>query len=198
MGFPGSRTGVGCYFLLQGIFPTLVSCIAGRLAASEPPGNQQRYLLSQMKKLKLEDHGPRPAWDPKLVLMLPITPHDSTHPVPPDPARGNSAPCTSAVSLPQGQRCAFLPLAPGAGSTQAQLRERLLTCTGLGLLGSPAPSETPRLHGPYVPDAVERKMKHLIPQETEVAILRGLRSSLFKKPCHISSSSACFSAFSVS
>ena len=28
--FPGKNTGVGCHFLLQGIFPTQVSCIAGR------------------------------------------------------------------------------------------------------------------------------------------------------------------------
>ena len=28
--FPGKNTGVGCHFLLQGIFPTQVSCTAGR------------------------------------------------------------------------------------------------------------------------------------------------------------------------
>ena len=30
IGFSGKTTGVGCHFLLQGIFPTQVSCIAGR------------------------------------------------------------------------------------------------------------------------------------------------------------------------
>ena len=27
---PGKNTGVACHFLLQGVFPTRVSCIAGR------------------------------------------------------------------------------------------------------------------------------------------------------------------------
>ena len=38
---PGKNTGLGCHFLLQGIFPTQglnqVSCIAGRFFTSEPP-----------------------------------------------------------------------------------------------------------------------------------------------------------------
>ena len=40
--FPRKNTGVGCHFLLQGIFPTqgsnLVSCIAGEFFTAEPPG----------------------------------------------------------------------------------------------------------------------------------------------------------------
>jgi len=40
--FPGRNTGVGCHFLLQGIFltqenPTQVSCIAGGFFTTEPP-----------------------------------------------------------------------------------------------------------------------------------------------------------------
>ena len=36
--FPGRNTGVGCHFLLQGIFPAHISCIAGRFFTTEPPG----------------------------------------------------------------------------------------------------------------------------------------------------------------
>ena len=43
--FPGKRTGVGCHFLLQGIFLTqgsnLVSHTAGRGFTSDPPGKQE-------------------------------------------------------------------------------------------------------------------------------------------------------------
>ena len=43
MGFPAKNTGMGCYFLLQGIFPTqgsnsLFSALAGRFFTPEPPG----------------------------------------------------------------------------------------------------------------------------------------------------------------
>ena len=44
MGFPGKNTGVGCYFLLQGIFPTQGSSKPGywaledRFFTTEPPG----------------------------------------------------------------------------------------------------------------------------------------------------------------
>jgi len=41
MDSPGKNTGVGCHFLLQGIFPTQGSnpvCIASRLFTTEPPG----------------------------------------------------------------------------------------------------------------------------------------------------------------
>ena len=34
---PGKNTRVGCHFLLQGIFPTQVSCIAGRLFTNWAP-----------------------------------------------------------------------------------------------------------------------------------------------------------------
>ena len=36
--FPGRNMGVGCHFLLQGIFPAHISCIAGRFFTAEPPG----------------------------------------------------------------------------------------------------------------------------------------------------------------
>ena len=46
--FPGKNTGVGCYFLLQGIFlpmdQTHISCIAGRFFTTEAP---QKPLLRQ-------------------------------------------------------------------------------------------------------------------------------------------------------
>ena len=39
---PGKNTGVGCHFLLQGIFPTraqtCVSCLEGGFFTTEPPG----------------------------------------------------------------------------------------------------------------------------------------------------------------
>ena len=35
---PGKNTGVGCHALLQGIFPTQVSCIKADSSLSEPPG----------------------------------------------------------------------------------------------------------------------------------------------------------------
>ena len=44
-GSPGKNTGVGCHFLLLGIFPTrgsnLVSCIANGFFTIEPPRKQQ-------------------------------------------------------------------------------------------------------------------------------------------------------------
>ena len=56
--FPGKNTGVGCRFLLQGIFLTRVSCIAGRFFITEPPGKPDRNECSlQMPSLIL---GP---WD---------------------------------------------------------------------------------------------------------------------------------------
>ena len=50
MGFPGKNTGVGCHFLLQGIFPTqgsnpgLPHC-RQMFVPSEPPGNTNKDLL---------------------------------------------------------------------------------------------------------------------------------------------------------
>ena len=35
---PGKNTGEGCHALLQGIFPTQVSCISGGFFPSEPTG----------------------------------------------------------------------------------------------------------------------------------------------------------------
>ena len=35
---PGKNTGVGCHALLQGIFPTQVSCIVDRFFTADPPG----------------------------------------------------------------------------------------------------------------------------------------------------------------
>ena len=37
-GSPGKNTGMGCHALLQGIFPTQVSCIAGGFFTTETPG----------------------------------------------------------------------------------------------------------------------------------------------------------------
>ena len=36
VGFPGKNTGLGCHFLLQGIFPTQVSFIEGGFFTMEP------------------------------------------------------------------------------------------------------------------------------------------------------------------
>ena len=36
VGIPGKNIGVGCHFLLQGIFPTRVSCIARGFFTTEP------------------------------------------------------------------------------------------------------------------------------------------------------------------
>ena len=38
MDSPGKNTGMGCCFLLQGIFLTHISCIAARFLTTEPPG----------------------------------------------------------------------------------------------------------------------------------------------------------------
>ena len=41
--FPGKKTGLGCYFLLQGIFPIWLSCISfirWQILQTEPPGKQ--------------------------------------------------------------------------------------------------------------------------------------------------------------
>ena len=46
--FPGKNTGLGCHFLLQGIFPTqglnLVSFLAGRFFTTEPPGKPVKII----------------------------------------------------------------------------------------------------------------------------------------------------------
>ena len=76
---PGKNTGVGCHALLQGIFPTQVSCIAGRFLLSEPPGKPQfRYTLQckleyknkkRNEKTKI-DSVPLIPWLPWLVSHL--------------------------------------------------------------------------------------------------------------------------------
>ena len=50
MGFPGKNPGVGCHFLLQGIFPTQGSNLhplhlAGRFFTTEPPGKNPIYKI---------------------------------------------------------------------------------------------------------------------------------------------------------
>ena len=54
---PGKITGVGCHFLLQGIFPTQglnphlrVSYTAGRFLTAEPPGKPTAYLWQPFSK----------------------------------------------------------------------------------------------------------------------------------------------------
>ena len=46
--FPGKNTGVGCHFLLPGIFPTQGSnmshALAGGFFTSEPPGKPKYYI----------------------------------------------------------------------------------------------------------------------------------------------------------
>ena len=48
--FPGKSTGVGCHFLLQGIWVTqdwtCVSCTAGRFFSTAPPGKPHRYAIA--------------------------------------------------------------------------------------------------------------------------------------------------------
>ena len=39
----GKNTGVGCHALLQGIFPTQVSCIAGKFFTPELPGKPSKW-----------------------------------------------------------------------------------------------------------------------------------------------------------
>ena len=48
--FPGKHTGVGCHFLLQGIFPTQGSnpALAGRFLSTVPPGKSRFFTLSVM------------------------------------------------------------------------------------------------------------------------------------------------------
>ena len=52
--FPGKNTGVGCHFLLQGIFPTqgsnpgLPHC-SQTLLPSEPPGKSREFLTRECK-----------------------------------------------------------------------------------------------------------------------------------------------------
>ena len=88
--FPGKNTGVGCHFLLQGIFPTQgsnlcflqVSCIAGGLFTTVPLGkglNKLKSLLRlQYLPLKLVHMGPsfvsRTSCSPS-VRCSPIIPH---------------------------------------------------------------------------------------------------------------------------
>ena len=49
---PGKNTGVGCHALLQGVFPTQVSCIAGRFLPSEPPGKPRNTGLGSLSLLQ--------------------------------------------------------------------------------------------------------------------------------------------------
>ena len=59
--FPGKNTGVGCHFLLQGIFPTqgsnlcsfMFPALAGRFFTTEPPGKP--YYIRQMLNKNLMD-----------------------------------------------------------------------------------------------------------------------------------------------
>ena len=57
MDFPGKNTGVGCYFLLQGIFwprdQTRVSCLAGGFFIIEPPRKHQFFILKDKLAIKL-------------------------------------------------------------------------------------------------------------------------------------------------
>ena len=51
--FLGKKTGVGCHFLLQGIFPTQGSncdaCLAGGFFTPEPPGEPMKDILFKIK-----------------------------------------------------------------------------------------------------------------------------------------------------
>ena len=55
---PGKNTGVGCHFLLQGIFPTQGSnlnqslALAGRFFPTAPPGKPQLHLLAFILNMK--------------------------------------------------------------------------------------------------------------------------------------------------
>ena len=56
--FPGKNIGVGCHFLLQGIFPTqgsnsrlLFPALAGGFFTTEPPGNPNVLLLHHCKEI---------------------------------------------------------------------------------------------------------------------------------------------------
>ena len=56
--FPGKNTGVGCHFLLQGIFPPGIEptspmspTLAGGFFTVEPPG-KPLYVVTEVKKVK--------------------------------------------------------------------------------------------------------------------------------------------------
>ena len=61
-GSPDKSTGVGCHFLLQGVFPirarTQVSRIAGRLFTTEPPGKppEKTTVINLGMKTTLRDN----------------------------------------------------------------------------------------------------------------------------------------------
>ena len=61
---PGKNTGVGCYALLQGIFPTqdqtCISCIAGGVFTAELPRKSQYLLLNLHKSIESSHHAPDP------------------------------------------------------------------------------------------------------------------------------------------
>ena len=61
--FPGKNTGVGCHFLLQGIFPTRyqtrICCIGRRILSTEPPGKPTEY-YSTLKRNALSS--PQKTW----------------------------------------------------------------------------------------------------------------------------------------
>jgi len=66
--FPGKNIGVGCYFLLQGIFLVLgskrpqISCLAGGLFTTEPPGKPgYMYAAAAAKSLQ----SCPTLWDPR-------------------------------------------------------------------------------------------------------------------------------------
>ena len=48
---PGKHTGVGCHFLLWGIFPSQWLSITGRFFATEPPG-KPTYMIAYIENLK--------------------------------------------------------------------------------------------------------------------------------------------------
>ena len=54
--FPGKHTGVGCYFLLQGILTQgsdHISCLAGGFFTAEPPGKKPPYPTADLQMTAL-------------------------------------------------------------------------------------------------------------------------------------------------
>lgn len=64
------------------------------------------------KELRLGDHDPKSVWDPKLVLMLHVTP---LTPPSPSPLRAHLAPCASACAHTEDSRVAVISpvISPG-------------------------------------------------------------------------------------
>ena len=74
--FPVKNTGVGCHFLLQGIFPTwdqtCVSCIAGRFFPTAPPRKFIVILLliTELKNTKQDSLHWRPCLSHKCIFLM--------------------------------------------------------------------------------------------------------------------------------